>query len=105
MINPKGDELSSIDGSKDLYYDYSIAKNVLNFFILELGTFGISTSLKKKEKERTKEYLYFFYESKLNTYYSKEIIDIINNIVETTDFKSSLNFNYVLSKINIGLFI
>jgi MFS family permease len=75
MINPKGDEPSSIDGSKDLYYDYSIAKNVLNFFILELGTFGISTlltllflvpfdekaakklsrELKKKEKERTKE--------------------------------------------------
>ena len=44
-------------------------------------------------------YLYFFYESKLNTYYSKEIINIINKIIETTDFESSLNFNYVLSKI------
>ena len=45
MINPKGEEPTPINGSKDYYYENSVAKNVLNFFILELGTFGISTLL------------------------------------------------------------
>ena len=43
--------------------------------------------------------IHFFYESKLNTYYSEEIVNIINKIVNTSDFESSLNYNYILSKI------
>jgi hypothetical protein len=41
----------------------------------------------------------FFYESKLITYYSKEILDIINTILEKNELNSSLNINYLLSKI------
>ena len=44
-------------------------------------------------------YLNFFYESKLNTYYSEEIINIINKIIEKSDFNSSFNVNYILKKI------
>ena len=45
MINPKGIEPEPIDGSKDNFYSLEISENVLNFFILELGTYGISTLL------------------------------------------------------------
>ena len=75
MINPKGIEPEPIDGSKDNFYSLEISENVLNFFILELGTYGISTlltlfflvpydekaakklskELKKKAKEKTEE--------------------------------------------------
>ena len=44
-------------------------------------------------------YANFFYESKLNTYYSEEILNIINKIIEKGDFESSLNINYLLSQI------
>ena len=75
MINPKGIEPEPIDGSKDNFYSLEISENVLNFFILELGTYGISTlltlfflvpydekaakklskELKKKAKEKSEE--------------------------------------------------
>ena len=75
MINPDSIEPEPIDGSKDNYYSEEISKNVLNFFILELGTYGISTlltlfflvpydekaakklskELKKKAKEKNEE--------------------------------------------------
>ena len=75
MINPDGTEPEPIDGSKDNYYSLLISEKVHNFFILELGTFGISTlltlfflvpydekaakrlsrELKKKAKEKSKE--------------------------------------------------
>ena len=75
MINPNGDEAHSIPGSIDKFYEENVAENVRNVFILELGTFGISTlltllflvpydekaakklsrELKRKTKEATKE--------------------------------------------------
>lgn len=75
MINPDSVEPQPIDGSKDNFYSEEISKNVLNFFILELGTYGISTlltlfflvpydekaakklskELKKKAKEKNEE--------------------------------------------------
>ena len=45
MINPDGEEPSSIEGSDDEFYSESVSEKVLNFFILELGTYGISTLL------------------------------------------------------------
>ena len=45
MINPNGDEAHSIPGSIDKFYEENVAENVRNVFILELGTFGISTLL------------------------------------------------------------
>lgn len=44
-------------------------------------------------------YLRFFYENKLSTYYSEEILNIFSKIVEKSDLDSSLNINYILSKI------
>ena len=44
-------------------------------------------------------YLQFFYENKINTYYSEEILNIFSKIVEKSDLDSSLNINYILSKI------
>lgn len=41
----------------------------------------------------------FFYEAKINCYYSKEILTIFVNIVEKSDINSSFNINYILSKI------
>ncbi len=75
MINPEGKDAEPINGSADKYYSLDISKNVLNFFILELGTYGISTlltllflvpydekaakklskELKKKAQEKSKE--------------------------------------------------
>ena len=75
MINPKGVEPASINGSKDNYYSLEVSEKILSFFILELGTFGISTlltllflvpydekaakklskELKRKAKEKTDE--------------------------------------------------
>lgn len=75
MINPDGAEAIQIEGSDDKFYANEISQNVLNVFILELGTFGISTlltllflvpydekaakklshELKKKTKEKSKE--------------------------------------------------
>ena len=48
MINPNGEEPKPIPGdtgSKDNYYSKELSENVLNFFLLELGTFGVSTLL------------------------------------------------------------
>ena len=45
MINSGGEEPNSINGSDDLFYEKEIAEKVLNFFMLELGTYGISTLL------------------------------------------------------------
>ena len=45
MINPDGAEAIQIEGSDDKFYANEISQNVLNVFILELGTFGISTLL------------------------------------------------------------
>ena len=42
-------------------------------------------------------FMQFFYESKLITYYSEEILNIITKIVEKNELNSSLNFNYLLS--------
>ena len=42
-------------------------------------------------------FIQFFYESKLITYYSEEILNIISKIVEKNELNSSLNFNYLLS--------
>ena len=45
MINPDGEEPSPIEGSDDEFYSEPVSEKVLNFFILELGTYGISTLL------------------------------------------------------------
>ena len=48
MINPDGSEPMPIPGdtgSKDNYYSLEVSQKVLNFFLLELGTFGVSTLL------------------------------------------------------------
>ena len=48
MINPDGSEPMPIPGdtgSKDNYYSLEVSEKVLNFFLLELGTFGVSTLL------------------------------------------------------------
>ena len=48
MINPNGEEPTPIPGdkgSKDNYYSLELSSNVLNVFLLELGTWGISTLL------------------------------------------------------------
>ena len=45
MINPDGLEPSPIEGSDDEFYSEPVSEKVLNFFILELGTYGISTLL------------------------------------------------------------
>jgi MFS family permease len=48
MINPGGAEPGPIEGdkgSKDNYYSPEISEKVLNVFLLELGTFGVSTLL------------------------------------------------------------
>jgi MFS family permease len=48
MINPNGAEPGPIEGdkgSKDNYYSTEISEKVLNVFLLELGTFGVSTLL------------------------------------------------------------
>ena len=49
-------------------------------------------------------YAQFFYESKLNTYYSEEILDIIRKIIETNELDSSLNINYLLNIILQSLY-
>ena len=75
MINPNGEEAKPLEGSEDKFYDLNISENVRNVFIMELGTFGISTlltllflvpydekaakklsrELKKKAKEKSQE--------------------------------------------------
>ena len=75
MINPNGKEAQPLEGSEDKFYDLDISANVQNVFIMELGTFGISTlltllflvpydekaakklsrELKKKAKEKSQE--------------------------------------------------
>ena len=75
MINPNGEEADPLEGSEDKFYKLSISSNVQNVFIMELGTFGISTlltllflvpydekaakklsrELKKKAKEKSQE--------------------------------------------------
>ena len=75
MINPNGEEALPLEGAEDKFYDLNVSTNVKNVFIMELGTFGISTlltllflvpydekaakklsrELKKKAKEKSQE--------------------------------------------------
>ena len=72
IINPNSEEPESINGSKDNFYSLKVSEHIHNFWILELGSYGISTlltlfflvpydekaakrlskQLKKKEKEK-----------------------------------------------------
>ena len=45
IINPESEKAAPIKGSKDNFYSENVSSNVHNFWILELGTYGISTLL------------------------------------------------------------
>ena len=45
IINPHSEEPEPINGSKDNFYSKGVSENTHNFWIIELGTFGISTLL------------------------------------------------------------